>query len=132
MYYLDIQIQKNEFTHSGKVLNTFKKYKDFQEKCPDINWLPDLLFDCFFKDIKSWLDCSQIYMFARAQFTPDKYDYVTCNLNDKPEIAQQEVKDFFRQICRFFEGRKMQVVQTIWQAYDGAANVVMNFYYKAD
>lgn len=132
MYYLDIQIQKNEFTHSGKVLNTFKKYLDFQAECPDINWLPVLLFDHVFKDIKTWLDCSQIYMFARAQFTPDTFSAVTCNFNDKPEIAHQEVKDFFRHVCRFFEGRKMQVVQTIWQAYDGAANVVMNFYYKAD
>ena len=132
MYYLDIQIQQNEFTHSGKVLNTFKEYKDFQAECPDINWLPDLLWERFFKEIKNFLDCTQIYFFARAQFTPDKYDYVTCNFNDKPEIAQQEVKDFFRHVCRFFEGRKKQVVQTIWQAYDGDSNVVMNFYYKAD
>ena len=58
--------------------------------------------------------------------------YVTCNFNDKPQLASSECYGFFEQICRFFEGRKRQVVQTIWQAYDGAANVVMNFYYKAD
>jgi len=126
---LKIHIQKNDFQINGSVLTVNEKidfvFSNYDE-------LPDLLFERFFKDIKNFLDCTQIYFFARAQFTPDKYDYVTCNFNDKPEIARQEVEDFFFHICRFFEGRKMQVVQTIWQAYDGAANVVMNFYYKAD
>ena len=126
---LKIQIQKNDFQINGSVLSVNEKidfvFSNYDE-------LPDLLFERFFRDIKNFLDCTQIYFFARAQFTPDKYDYVTCNFNDKPEIARQEVEDFFRYICRFFEGRKRQVVQTIWQAYDGDSNVVMNFYYKAD
>lgn len=126
---LKIQIQKNDFQINGSVLSVNEKidflFSDFDE-------LPDLLWGRFFKDIKNFLDCTQIYFFARAQFTPDKYDYVTCNFNDKPQLASSECYCFFEQICRFFEGRKMQVVQTIWQAYDGAANVVMNFYYKAD
>ena len=126
---LKIQIQKNDFQINGSVLSVNEKidfvFSNYDE-------LPDLLFERFFRDIKNFLDCTQIYFFARAQFTPDKYDYVTCNFNDKPEIARQEVEDFFRYICRFFEGRKRQVVQTIWQAYDGDSNFVMNFYYKAD
>ena len=104
---LKIQIQKNDFQINGSVLSVNEKidfvFSNFDE-------LPELLWESFFKDIKNFLDCTQIYFFARAQFTPDKYDYVTCNFNDKPEIAQQEVKDFFRHVCRFFEGRKMQVV----------------------
>ena len=126
---LKINIQKNDFQINGSVLSVNENidfvFSNYDE-------LPDLLWERFFKEIKNFLDCTQIYFFARAQFTPDKYDYVTCNFNDKPEIAQQEVKDFFRHVCRFFEGRKKQVVQTIWQAYDGDSNVVMNFYYKAD
>ena len=126
---LKIQIQKNDFQINGSVLSVNEKidfvFSNYDE-------LPDLLFERFFKDIKNFLDCTQIYFFVRAQFTPDKYDYVTCNFNDKPQVATLECYGFFEQICRFFEGRKMQVVQTIWQAYDGAANVVMNFYYKAD
>ena len=126
---LKITIQKNDFQINGSVLSVNEKidfiFSNFDE-------LPDLLWERFFKDIKNFLDCTQIYFFARAQFTPDKYDYVTCNFNDKPQLASSECYGFFEQICRFFEGRKMQVVQTIWQAYDGASNVVMNFYYKAD
>lgn len=126
---LKIQIQKNDFQINGSVLSVNENidfvFSNYDE-------LPDLLFERFFKDIKNFLDCTQIYLFARAHFTPDKYDYVTCNLYAMPEIARQEVEDFFCHICRFLEGRKRQVVQTIWQAYDGAANVVMNFYYKAD
>ena len=126
---LKIQIQKNDFQINGSVLSVNEKidfvFSNYDE-------LPDLLFERFFKDIKNFLDCTQIYFFARAQFTPDKYDYVTCNFNDKPQLASSECYSFFEQICRFFEGRKMQVVQTIWQAYDGDSNVVMNFYYKAD
>ena len=126
---LKIKIQKNDFQINGSVLSVNENidfvFSNYDE-------LPDLLFERFFKDIKNFLDCTQIYFFARAQFTPDKYDYVTCNFNYKPQLASSECYSFFEQICRFFEGRKMQVVQTIWQAYDGAANVVMNFYYKAD
>lgn len=126
---LIISLQKNDFQINGSVLSVNEKidfvFSDYDE-------LPDLLWERFFKDIKKFLDCTQIYFFARAQFTPDKYDYVTCNFNDKSQLASSECYGFFEQICRFFEGRKRQVVQTIWQAYDGAANVVMNFYYKAD
>ena len=127
---LKIDLRKTDFHPNGDLGHDTRQIE--VKDSFDFDELPDLLFDCFFKDIKSWLDCSQIYMFARAQFTPDKYDYVTCNFNDKPQLASSECYSFFEQICRFFEGRKMQVVQTIWQAYDGAANVVMNFYYKAD
>lgn len=126
---LKINIQKNDFQFNGSVLSVNENidfvFTNFDE-------LPDLLWDRFFNEIKAFLDCTQIYFFARAQFTPDTFSNVTSNFDYKPEIAEQEVKDFFRHVCRFFEGRKMQVVQTIWQAYDGAANVVMNFYYKAD
>ena len=125
---LIITIQKNDFQINGSVLSVNEKidfvFSDFDE-------LPDLLLKRFFKDIKNFLDCTQIYFFARAQFTPDKYDYVTCNFDDKPQLASSECYGFFEQICRFFEGRKKQVVQTIWQAYDGDSNVVMNFYYTA-
>lgn len=125
---LIITIQKNDFQINGSVLSVNEKidfvFSDFDE-------LPDLLWESFFKDIKNFLDCTQIYFFARAQFTPDKYDYVTCNFNEKPQLASSECYGFFEQICRFFEGRKKQVVQTIWQAYDGDSNVVMNFYYTA-
>lgn len=127
---LKILLRKTDFHPNGDLEHDILQIevKDSFE----FDELPNLLFDYFFTSIKTWLDCSQIYMFARAQFTPDKYDYVTCNFNDKPDIAQQEVQDFFRHVCRFFEKRKRQVVQTIWQAYDGAANVVMDFFYKND
>lgn len=124
---LKINIQKNDFQINGSVLSVNQQvdfvFSNFDE-------LPNLLWERFFEEIKNFLDCTQIYFFARAQFTPDTFSEVTCNFDDKPEIAQQEVKDFFRHVCRFFEGRKKQVVQTIWQAYDGASNVVINFYYK--
>lgn len=127
---LKIDLRKTDFHLNGDVAHDTRQIE--VKDSFNFDELPILLFDYFFTEIKTWLDCSQIYMFARAQFTPDKYDYVTCNFNDKPHNAVLECYDFFKQICRFFEGRKMQVVQTIWQAYDGAANVVMNFYYKAD
>jgi len=127
---LKIDLRKTDFHPNGDLGHDTRQIE--VKDSFDFDELPNLLFDFFFNEIKSWLDCSQIYMFARAQFTPDKYDYVTCNLYSMPEIARQEVEDFFCHICRFFEGKKRQVVQTIWQAYDGAANVVMNFYYKAD
>lgn len=130
MYSLEIHIQQNEYCGSGKVLTSVIKYKDFQRFCPQVGFLPRILFNHFFEKIKNFLDCTQIYFFARAQFTPDTFSEVTCNFNDKPKIAEQEVKDFFCHVCRFFEDRKKQVVQTIWQAYDGASNVVINFYYK--
>ena len=127
---LKIDLRKTDFHPNGDLGHDTRQIE--VKDSFDFDELPDLLFEYFFKEIQTWLDCSQIYMFARAQFTPDKYDYVTCNFNDKPQLASSECYYFFEQICRFFEGRKMQVVQTIWQAYDGAANVVMNFYYKAD
>lgn len=127
---LKIDLRKTDFHPNGDLGHDTRQIE--VKDSFDFDELPNLLFDYFFTEIKTWLDCSQIYMFARAQFTPDKYDYVTCNFNYKPQLASSECYGFFEQICRFFEGRKMQVVQTIWQAYDGAANVVMNFYYKAD
>lgn len=127
---LKIDLRKTDFHPNGDLVH-YTEQIEVKKDSFDFDELPNLLFYFFFKEIKAWLDCSQIYMFARAQFTPDTYDYVTCNFEEKPEIAQQEVKDFFYHICRFFEGRERQVVQTIWQAYDGASNVVMNFYYTA-
>lgn len=127
---LKIDLRKTDFHPNGDLGHDTRQIE--VKDSLNFDELPNLLFEYFFKEIQTWLDCSQIYMFARAQFTPDKYDYVTCNFNDKPQLASSECYGFFEQICRFFEGRKMQVVQTIWQAYDGAANVVMNFYYKAD
>lgn len=127
---LKIDLRKTDFHPNGDLGHDTRQIE--VKDSLNFDELPNLLFEYFFKEIQTWLDCSQIYMFARAQFTPDKYDYVTCNFNYMPEIARQDVRVFFYHVCRFFEGRKRQVVQTIWQAYDGAANVVMNFYYKAD
>jgi hypothetical protein len=125
---LKISIQKNDFLVNGSVLSVNEKndfvFSSFDE-------LPDLLFEKFYKEITAFLDCTQIYFFARAQFIPDTYSYVT-HTNDLPELFSSEIYGFFERICRFLEGRKRQVVQTIWQAYNGDSNVVMNFYYKAD
>lgn len=125
---LRIFIQKNNFKLNGAVYGVYANV-DFSFTNSDE--LSDLLFEKFFKEITAFLDCTQIYFFARAQFIPDTYSYVT-HTNDLPELFSSEIYGCFERICRFFDGRKRQVVQTIWQAYDGDSNVVMNFYYKAD